>query len=138
MFYSLVYIFAVPMLMLLVLMTLIWAKGTGSKLKATLTWGGLYLVLTISLASLAATQYVNGCGFGLGDCYAEGLPDGFFGLKMLAVMGYYLWLLAAALSVVRRVLGVKDTTARKYGLIVAGVLTVSAIGGLAVLNYLGR
>ena len=107
------FVFIVPAVTLFVLMALIWLKGTGNKRKVTVVWGCLYLFLTICLASLAATQYVNGCGFSLGDCYAEGLPEGFFGLKLLAVMGYYLWMFAAALSIVRRSMGGFDSIARK-------------------------
>lgn len=105
--------YGLPMLVLALLIVSVRIKCTGSKLKSTLVWSGSYLIFTFGFILLSTVQYYNGCGFGLGDCYSTELPEGFFGMKMMAVITYYLWLFAAVFSLAKRLLIVQFHRLRK-------------------------
>ena len=110
------------------LVGLVWIKNTDGKLRTSIYWVISYIFMSGMLGAVAYTQMQNGCGFSLGDCYSDTLLEGFWGLKLLIVLSYYLWFAAAVFSLARRFFGVSDKTAKKWAMILLLILCVAVIG----------
>lgn len=127
----------VPLATLALLVSTIWLKNSSGKLKVALLWLATYLALAAGIVAVAYTQHQYGCGFGLGDCYNDKLPDGFWALKLVVVLAYYAWFAAAILSTLRRLMGVSDRAAKKGALLLVGALSAALTAFLVYLSTFG-
>lgn len=126
-----------PLAVLLLLVGIIWTKNADDRLKTILGWFTAYLLVVAVLIGVAYTQYQSGCGFGLGDCYNDKLPDGFWALKLVVVLAYYAWFAAAILSTLRRLMGVSDRASKKGALLLVGALSAALTAFLVYLSTFG-